>query len=768
VLLAGLGRSEEAIVAHRGALAAARRLRPRDEVLEAEVLGNLSLAYYQADDFERAERFLAQAVAIFEREGQHEHVARARRNFARFAAARGHYSKALAEVLPGRRRLLELGRVEAAAHLGQVGVDCLLRLNRSAEAAQLAAQVVAEFEATGGSIEAAATRGMRALALVRLGEREAALAELECAEQLFGTSAWQVGAAQVRLGRAVLLADIGQWQESIATAEAVRTELLQRSAVGRAAQADLVRARGLRGLGQTAAAADAVRSALALVGDRPFGWLSYEAWRLLGELARDAGDRAAARSAFLEAIGYLEQVQGRILTEYRASFLADKVDVYEAAVDMLLEDGEVQRAFELVERAKSRALVDALAGGLDVRVRSRTEQQARLVEELTRTRREHDDLVESFESNPRLRELEQRIGALLEELRLVGVDDLERLSLLQGRVYSPQPLLDPATALVEYYLVDHELVIFVVDADSMRARRIPDALPRLERLRRAWQLNLDAAASAGTRLARLELAARAVLQRLYELLLAPVAAWIAGYRRLVIVPHAGLHSVPFSALWDGQHHLIERYELSVAPSASSLTFCLRPRAAPSAQMLVVGHSADGALPGALAEARAVASLYDAECLLEEAATVAQVKRRACEAGVIHLAAHGLARPDAPTFSFLKLADGHLTALDCFELELECELVTLSACETGRGVIAPGDEQIGLPRAFLYAGARSVVQTLWRIEDRVTQQLMVDFYTGLRRGRGRAEALRQAQLQYLGGDATHPFLWAAPSLVGDWR
>src|SRR5437899_1827406 len=107
-----------------------------NELLEAELLTNLSVAYYQVDEFARAGAFLERAVAIFEREGQHEDVARAHRNFARFAAASGHYSKALAAVGPGRRALLSMGRIDGAAHLGQVGVDCLVRLNRSAEAVE--------------------------------------------------------------------------------------------------------------------------------------------------------------------------------------------------------------------------------------------------------------------------------------------------------------------------------------------------------------------------------------------------------------------------------------------------------------------------------------------------------------------------------------------------------------------------------------------------------------------------------------------------------
>ena len=139
------------------------------------------------------------------------------------------------------------------------------------------------------------------------------------------------------------------------------------------------------------------------------------------------------------------------------------------------------------------------------------------------------------------------------------------------------------------------------------------------------------------------------------------------------------------------------------------------------------------------------------------------------ADVVHVAAHGHARPDAPLFSHLRLADGQLTALDCLDLELDCELVTLSACETSHAVVAAGDEPIGLTRSLLYAGARSVIQSLWRVDDDATRQLMSDMYARLRSGAGRAEALRAAQRAFLihAKGRSHPAFWASFSLVGDW-
>jgi CHAT domain-containing protein len=122
------------------------------------------------------------------------------------------------------------------------------------------------------------------------------------------------------------------------------------------------------------------------------------------------------------------------------------------------------------------------------------------------------------------------------------------------------------------------------------------------------------------------------------------------------------------------------------------------------------------------------------------------------------------------FSYVLLQDGQLTALECLNLDLDCALVTLAACESGRGILAPGDEPIGLSRALLYAGARSVLQTLWQVEDRHTHGLMVDIYRGLHAGLGRGAAVSAAQRTLLdrGDGETHPYFWAALVLVGDWR
>ena len=268
--------------------------------------------------------------------------------------------------------------------------------------------------------------------------------------------------------------------------------------------------------------------------------------------------------------------------------------------------------------------------------------------------------------------------------------------------------------------------------------------------------------------------ANGVLAELYRLLVAPITDLLTGVSKLVIVPHGALHYLPFHALRNEQSYLIEQYEISYLPGASLLRFCAEPRRN-GAGLLTVGHSYNGQLPYAPQEARLIADAFQGHALLEEHATAQRLAALAPTYKTIHLAAHGDFRPDNPLFSGLALEAGWLTTFDIFNLRLNASLVTLSACQTGRNVISGGDELLGLMRAFLYAGAASLVLSLWPVEDRSTARLMEAFYSGLTAGYSKAAALRQAQLQFIHQQAgqdhlselyAHPYFWAPFFLVGD--
>jgi CHAT domain-containing protein len=234
--------------------------------------------------------------------------------------------------------------------------------------------------------------------------------------------------------------------------------------------------------------------------------------------------------------------------------------------------------------------------------------------------------------------------------------------------------------------------------------------------------------------------------------------------KLVIVPHGLLHQVPFHTLFDGEGYLLERFEISYAPSARVYSLCQQNDSRRSGRALVMGV-ADPLIPAVEKEARAVARhLPEAEVLTDERATSDALRGASSGCPILHLACHGLFRADNPMFSSLKLHDGWLTAADAMQLDLTGALVTLSACESGRNEVFVGDEPIGLTRAFLGIGASSLIVSLWLVQDEATASLMERYYGQLRGNARPAEALRSAQLA-IKDKYSHPYYWAPFILVG---
>jgi CHAT domain-containing protein/tetratricopeptide (TPR) repeat protein len=794
-LLRELGRTQEALQAHRRATQAANQVTDdaERELVCAEVRINHAVVYQRLDQYEHAETLLRDAIETFRRHERPGPVAVAEGNLARGLAAQGHVSRALAQAIDVRRTTLALGRTSHAAIFGQVAVECLLELNRPAEAASLADELVEQLAACEAGVELAKSLLQRAIARARLERFSEAADDLASAEHLFRIGGCEGWAAVVRLQHAQALERTAALEAALDEALEAGRELRQRGLIVQSARADLVRARVLFKLNQPGSALRAARSARAVARRSGVPLLEYAASRLIGEFSAD--DPAALR-AFAAAAAALEKSQGRILTEQRAGFLQleDKLSVYASAIRLCIRGGDTQRAFLFAERAKARALVDALAlRARGVPMRPNTPAARALAEELMALRRRYDRLSSTaFEPRPQddlgasavsghamvlqreLEECEAKIGAVMDDLRLTEASSVDQLAELQGKVRLPLRYLGADTALVQYAIVEDDLLIFVLRRGKpvvVRSAAAGGAL-QVVRLLRMFDLNLRTVMS-GRRLPQLEQQAKALLERLHALLIGPIRDLIAPYRRLVVVPQGALHGVPFAALYDGAQYAIERFELVLAPSATAIAFCRRKRVRTAGdRALVIAHSADGRLPGAVAEGETIADVFHAKRLFEAEASIENVREHLAGASLVHIAAHGRSRKDAPLFSHLRLADGQLTALDCLDLPLDCELVTLSACETSHGSVAAGDEPIGLTRSLLYAGARSVIQSLWRVDDDATRHLMSDLYQRLRNGAGRAEALRAAQLECLAEQSSswraHPAFWAAFGVVGDWR
>ncbi len=497
-----------------------------------------------------------------------------------------------------------------------------------------------------------------------------------------------------------------------------------------------------------------------------------------------------------DALEYLERLKSQVLREYLTRSADIRLKTSNPEEARLLE--ELQRLREELHWYTTQIALAEMALQDSAPAREGTLVRGTLIDSRADPTQSHA-LLNQQKAEQRRRE--QAISELLERAFLQHESARFALhpaaSARQGAhpVRSPisverlTDLLPENSTLLEYFLLGDNLLIFTLHPGQRRAEvtTVPGATSRLGRLLPLFRANIDLVAqhlSAQTIEASLDAMllanARGLTRKLYDVLLKPVEAHIPPNGRLIIVPYGLLHTLPFHALQNEAGYLIERCEIAYLPAAAMLS--LQERSQPvmphtragQGHILVLGHSHGGQLPHALHEAQSVARLFGASPYLDAQATISRLSGASSAYSIIHIAAHGQNRADAPDFSYLQLADGQLSMIDVFNLDLPAELITLSGCETGLAVIGGGDELLGLGRGFLYAGARSLLMSLWRVEDASTAYLMETFYQQLLAGQSRAGALRAAQQALLRAahEGTrhrlwqHPYFWAAFRLLGD--
>ncbi|MGB0129171.1 MAG: CHAT domain-containing protein, partial [Rhodocyclaceae bacterium] len=266
-------------------------------------------------------------------------------------------------------------------------------------------------------------------------------------------------------------------------------------------------------------------------------------------------------------------------------------------------------------------------------------------------------------------------------------------------------------------------------------------------------------------------------QRLYTILLQPLG--LAPGERLLIVPHGGLHYMPFQALRVGDEYLIQRHPLAVAPSASIAVQLFRQARVVSPRLVAFGNPANEekyALPGSEREIQKIGVLFqDKKLFLQEDASRATFKGEAGNGRILHVAAHAEVDEVDPLASRILLAregkdPGFLEAREVYGLDLkQVSLVTISACESGLGRIARGDEILGFTRSFFTAGVSGLIVSLWPVSDNSTELLMTTLYGELAKGREVLDAMQTAQIAVLKtGRYAHPFYWGPFNFIGDWR
>jgi CHAT domain-containing protein len=751
----------------------------------AAVLSNMALCYINLSDFDRALDTYRDARTYCEAHSMPLLVAQADYNIAYLYYLRGQYMRSLELYRIAQEHS---DRVKDAYHSALCDLDrseIYLELNLSEDAAELAERARLHFGRLRMPYEEAKAVTNLALARSREGDIRRARQLFTQARKLFGRTRNDVQLAFVDFYEALVLYRSGRHPAARRLAERARGLFSRASAPAKAALCDLLLARLHLDAGDLQLAEQTCHAASARQAGAETPMLNYQVHFVLGLVREARGDRDAAFEAFEQACAALEQLRGGLNGDnLKIAFFEDKQTVYESVVSTCLargaNAGQLQAAFSYIERAKSRSLADLVAFRtvtLAPRVGGKAAEAVRGLRQELNSHYRQLELAETTDEKRsprwieglrhRTRALENQLTRSLNE---IGRTDQEFSALQSGASFGIEDIrssLAPDTILLEYYQARGRTYACVLGRDQLDIVPL-GPIAQLRDLQRLLQfqyskfrLGADYAAAFG---AHLHAATEAHLRDLYRLLIAPVRH-LLNASHLVVVPHDVLHALPFHALLDGQRALIDEFTVSYAPSSSVYRLCWAKPATSSGGALIMGVP-DHATPFIVDEVRAVASvLPESKLFIGADANAAALRNHGVESRFVHIATHGLFRSDNPMFSSIHLGDGPLCVYDLYQLQLSAELVTLSGCGTGLSVVVGGDEQIGLVRGLLYAGARAVMLTLWDAYDSSTAEFMSAFYGNLQKGWSKARA-SQAAMRELRTRHTHPFYWAPFALIGN--
>ena len=414
--------------------------------------------------------------------------------------------------------------------------------------------------------------------------------------------------------------------------------------------------------------------------------------------------------------------------------------------------------------------------------------------------------TELFELNRKKEQLSQRLLEYPDYTRLKYTQKPPTTSEIQTELTAQQ-------AMIEYFVGETHLYACLFTRDTsliysqMKPKGFDEQVQNLRQVLTDWHFVADSTTEAAQKYVELS-------TQLYDHLLKKTLSYLKNQEQLIIVPDGILGYVPFEVLLSSppknifhfQHYpyLIKEYSVSYA-YASSLWMENKQKKdikssdysfggfAPSYQALTSSNEVVDSLKqedpfmamnvrkglGELVYTQKIvsnlASLLGGQKWLAEAATKENFQKTAANYRVLHLAMHGIIDDTNPLYSHLLFTeneggkDNRLTAAELYHMQLNAGLAVLSACNTGVGELKKGEGIMSLSRAFALAGCPSMVMSLWSVPDEQTGRLMEDFYSELKKGSTKNEALRQAKLQYLEGQDNrggHPYLWAGFVVIGD--
>jgi CHAT domain-containing protein/Tfp pilus assembly protein PilF len=575
-------------------------------------------------------------------------------------------------------------------------------------------------------------------------------------------------------------------------------------------------------LGYYFRAIDSFNKAIDLAIKINSGKILWEAYFGLGQCYERKGEKLKAIQYYNKSIEIIDEIRSQIyLDTFKTGYVRNKTKVYESLINLIWkmnkgEDRKSQedRMFHFIEKAKARAFLECLVESkIDIQNNMNQAQREELNEASSRISSLYFELVKTGDIDQDSKNLKERLSQEEDNyMRLISKMRAEfpgMASLISPEPYSLEALQkyisDGQTVMVEYFLADQRSFMLFIAKNSLNIFPMPPR-HKIENSIKAYLKYLASPSQTG-------FDGKIAAKRIFKELLYPLEDQIyRGIEKLIIIPDGILYYLPFETLaltktGQASAYLIDRYQVSYAPSASVLMFLNEKKEnkgsykgllafgdpvyqyrvpsdsgiTGSGNILADIYMAQGfafsPIPFSRDEIKAISKYFPKDqrfVYLGKEAREEVIKRGPHKNyQIIHFACHGLLDEQQPIRSALVLSqdlknedDGFLQVRELYNLRLSSNLVILSACQTGKGAMEKGEGILGLPRIFFYSGARSVLSTLWPINDKSTASFMKKFYAYLAKGISKALALRLAKQEMIHSKYSHPYYWAGYVLNGE--
>jgi CHAT domain-containing protein/tetratricopeptide (TPR) repeat protein len=746
----------------------------------AEAYMNLGNALSNLDRFEESDEMYARSAGLSETFNMPELYTQASYNRAFLSYLRGRYSEALQAFSTLREKFQASGSERYYGLCDLDEAEIYLQLNLSQDAAALAIRAAQQFEKIGFRYEQAKATAFYGVAMIQLRHFTEALQAFHASQEIYEQEGNEYWIGLLDLYRAEVHLSLQRFWESQALATNAKKTFAQLAMPSKRIFSLVLLGRVALALNDLMAAERSAKEIETIITDVRIPLVLFPYHLLCGEIAERSRQWETAQTHYESAAQELERHQARLHhDDLRVTFFKGRHQVYDALVRLALDksapEDALATAYSWCERARSRGLVELLStyapSGHGQVEQSLLTKINRLREELNIQYARWRPELRPLPSETNMETIVVKEQELARTLRDVSKEAPEYASLQQvsiATLESLQAALPKRTTVIEYFTTGDEVLAFVISTNGARvvrqlcpAARVLSQQERLGFQLEKFMLGTDYVESHSKQILD---ATNRHLHELYKHLIAPLIKDVKT-PHLAIVPHGSLHFLPFHAFFDGQRYLIDEFEVSYAPSASVFKYCLEKQVVQNASPLLVGV-ADESVPLVKEELSRLKLLFPgARLLQDESATREAFVENSQVSEFLHIATHAVFRQDNPMFSSFKLADGWFTAFDLFSMACQTNLVTLSGCQSGMSEVTGADDLLGLMRGFLYAGARSLLLSLWNVNDESTAELMARFYQEWQQGVAKSAAFRSAMLvtreRY-----PNPFYWAPFLLVGN--